>query len=222
MTEAVAEAESEATVQEGTEPAAEVVPLTRREFLYYLWGISLAVFTAGSTGATIWFTLPRFREGEFGGVIRLSVEEVPPLDSPPKAFPSGRFWLVNLGQGSINDPRQPGQYVVDGGVRALYMVCVHLGCLFKWVPTNDRFECPCHGSKYLLSGSRTDGPATRNLDTFVMEVLDADGNVLTRSEPTLNGRDGGSVQIAPEAVTLSIDTGKRIQGHLNTLPGGGF
>ncbi len=166
--------------------------------------------------------LPRFREGEFGGIINLDVSEAPPIDVGPKGFPSGRFWLVNIGSGTIEDPRQPAQYIVQSGVKALYMVCVHLGCLFKWVPTNDRFECPCHGSKYLRSGSRVDGPATRNLDTFVVEVLDAEGSVLSRSEPTLNGRDGGTVQITDAAVTLRIDTGKRIQGHLNTRPGGGF
>ena len=45
------------------------LPLSRREFLYYLWGVSMAVAIAGATGATIWFALPRFKEGEFGGVV---------------------------------------------------------------------------------------------------------------------------------------------------------
>ena len=47
-----------------TAPGAEAgVPLSRREFLNYLWGASMAVFLAGAGGVTLWFALPRFREG---------------------------------------------------------------------------------------------------------------------------------------------------------------
>ena len=130
------------------------LPLSRREFLYYLWGVSMAVAIAGATGATIWFALPRFRAGEFGGVVTVPVGELPPPDSGPQPFTDGRFWLVNIGQQTVDDPRQPPAYPLTPGVKALYMVCVHLGCLYKWQPTNDRFECPCHGSKYLKSDAR--------------------------------------------------------------------
>jgi cytochrome b6-f complex iron-sulfur subunit len=197
-------------------------PLTRREFLYYLWGSSMAVFLAGTGGVTVWFALPRFREGEFGGVFTIPIEEIPAPDTGPKEFADGRFWLTNIGPGTLNDPRQPDDYPVQAGVRVLYKVCVHLGCLYKWVPTNDRFECPCHGSKYLTSGARIDGPANRNLDQYVTEVIDADGNVLARSEPTLNDDEAGSLPIPSGAVALRIDTGRRINGAPNTKPGGGL
>lgn len=207
--------------------ASEVVPLSRREFLYYLWGASMAVFTAGATGVTIWFALPRFREGEFGGVFNVPVEDIPPPDSPPKNFSDGRFWVVNLGSNSLNDTRQPGGYPLQPGVRALYKVCVHLGCLYKWVDTNDRFECPCHGSKYLKTGARIDGPARRNLDQFIVEVVDANGEVLTRTEPAYPidalepDEEGTSLRIPEGAVALRVDTGRRVQGAPNTKSGGG-
>ncbi len=220
MTDQVAEAQVEA-VDEGAE-RAPAKPLTRREFLYYLWGISLSVFMAGSGGATLWFTLPRFREGEFGGIFTLDIGEIPAPDTGPVGFAEGRFWLVNIGSQSVDDERRPEQYPAEQGVMALYMVCVHLGCLYKWVPVNDRFECPCHGSKYLKTGERVDGPATRNLDVFVIELVDAQGNVLAKTEPTLNDRDGSALQVPPEATAMRIDTGTRIQGHLNNQPGGGF
>ncbi|MEW6568669.1 MAG: Rieske 2Fe-2S domain-containing protein, partial [Chloroflexota bacterium] len=137
------------------------VPLSRREFLYYLWGVSMALFLAETGGALIWFALPRFREGEYGGVFTIPVGDIPPADSAPKEFPDGRFWLVNLGQASLDDPRQPRDYPLRPGVRAIYKVCTHLGCLYRWVPVNDRFECPCHGSKFLKTGTRIDGPARR-------------------------------------------------------------
>lgn len=196
-------------------------PLTRREFLYYLWGSSMAVFLAGSGGVTIWFALPRFREGEFGGVFTVPVTEIPAPDTGPKEFPEGRFWLTNVGQETLDDERQPEEYPLQPGVRVLYKVCVHLGCLYKWVPINDRFECPCHGSKYLKTGARIDGPANRNLDQYITEVVDAAGEVLARSEPTLDGREAASLPIPDGAVALRIDTGRRINGASNTAPGGG-
>jgi cytochrome b6-f complex iron-sulfur subunit len=198
------------------------VPLSRREFLYYLWGASMAVFTAGSVGATIWFIVPRFRAGEFGGVFRLPTSEIPPADSGPKEFPQGRFWLVNIGGATLNDDRQPSDYPIAEGVRAIVKVCTHLGCLYKWNTTNDRFQCPCHGSKFLKSGTRIGGPARRNLDQFIIEVIDADGNVLTRTEPSMGTGEGTAVEIGNAAVALDIDTGRIVRGAPNSKLGGGL
>lgn len=208
----------------GPQAAAESlanVPLSRREFLYYLWGASMAVFLAGAGGATIWFSLPRFREGEYGGVITISASEIPQPDSGPKEYAAGRFWLVNLGEASLQDPRQPAEYPLEPGVKALYKVCVHLGCIYRWVPTSDRFECPCHGSKYLKTGTRVAGPARRNLDTFIVQAVDASGNVLAESESQMGSLEGSSIPIMPGTIALRIDTGRRIQGAPNSRPGGG-
>lgn len=191
-------------------------PLTRREFLYYLWGTSMAVFMAGAGGATIWFALPRFRAGEFGGVFSLDPGVVPAPGSGPGDFPEGRFWMVNLGAEELQDPRNPEPYPLQQGIKALYKVCVHLGCLYKWVGTNDRFECPCHGSKYLRTGIRIQGPANRNLDVFVVELIDAQGNILARTEPALDGRDGTALELTADVAEIRVDTGRRIQGAPNS------
>jgi len=198
------------------------MPLSRREFLYYLWGASMALFMAGSAGAAIWFALPRFRRGEFGGVFTLSVDEIPPPDADPTPFAEARFWLANIGPRTLNDPRQPTQYPLTPGLKALYMVCVHLGCLYRWVPTSERFECLCHGSKYLRSGARIDGPARRNLDVFALEVLDPRGSVLARSEPSWDqSREGSAIDLPPGATTLRLDTLRLMRGAPNIKPGGG-
>lgn len=211
---------TEAGPQAAAESLAKV-PLSRREFLYYLWGASMAVFLAGGGGATIWFSLPRFREGEYGGVITVPVSEIPQPDSGPKEYAAGRFWLVNLAEASLQDPRQPAEYPLEPGVRALYKVCVHLGCIYRWVPTSDRFECPCHGSKYLRTGTRIAGPARRNLDTFLVQAVDASGNVLAENEAQMGSLEGSSIQIPAGTAALRIDTGRRIQGAANSRPGGG-
>jgi cytochrome b6-f complex iron-sulfur subunit len=215
----MSEAAAEVSVETG---APERVPLSRREFLNYLWVMSMAVAMAGSGGLAIWFLVPRFREGEFGGIFVVPVNEVPPVDTAPKEFPDGRFWLSNIGSATVQDERRPEEYPIKEGVRAIYKVCTHLGCLYKWVDSNDRFECPCHGSKFLTTGTRIDGPARRNLDVFPIEVVDASGNVLARTEPAMDSREGTPVEIPSEAVELRIDTGRRVTGAPNSAPGGGI
>jgi cytochrome b6-f complex iron-sulfur subunit len=211
--EAAAELQVEAPVS---------LPLSRREFLYYIWGASMVVFLAGSGGATLWFVLPRIREGEFGGVFTLPVSEIPPPNSPPKEFAEGRFWLVNIGQETLDDSREPSGYSISKGIRAIFKVCTHLGCLYKWNSTNDRFQCPCHGSKFLKTGTRIDGPARRNLDVFMMEVIDAEGNVLSQTEPSMEGVEGTPLEILDNATSIRVDTGRRVRGAPNSKPGGGM
>jgi cytochrome b6-f complex iron-sulfur subunit len=184
-----------APTKAATAPAAaadvETKGVSRREFLYYIWGASMALLTAESVGGIIWFSLPRFRAGEFGGVFTLDPATLPPVGSSPVGFPSGKFWLSNQ----------------QDGFRALSMVCTHLGCLFKWVETNHRFECPCHGSKFEANGTKIKGlgPAPRNLDRFVVTVAKA-GGATDKTSPT-----GGPVNIAG-ATSIAIDTGKKIKG----------
>ena len=204
-------------------PAA-VAPMTRREFLYYIWAASITLFMAEMGGATLWFAVPRFRAGEFGGIFEFDIGKIPQPDTGPVPYDDGRFWLVNLGDKDANDERL--QQYVGGqpyakqakGIKALYKICVHLGCIYKWVPTNDRFECPCHGSKYLPSGVRIGGPARRNLDVFVITVLDASDNVLSETQATLGDQEGSAVDITG-AAKLVINTGKRIVGVSNSVPG---
>lgn len=205
--------------ERGVASPALGVPLSRREFLYYLWGVSMAAFLAGSGGATIWFALPRFRAGEFGGSFLLPLSELPAPDTAtPVDYPGGRFWLVNAGPRIAGDRRTPPGYVTDQGVLALYKVCVHLGCIYKWTPASARFECPCHGSKYLLNGVRLSGPARRNLDRFILQAVAADGTVLAQTKVGDANRDptaGLPFLVPKDAAALLVDTSQRIFGERN-------
>ncbi|GAB4474284.1 MAG: hypothetical protein Kow00124_14110 [Anaerolineae bacterium] len=166
-------------------------PMNRREFLFYIWGASMALTLGGTAGVLLWYAFPRFREGEFGGQFAISPGTLPPQDAAPQDRPEGRFWLVNTAQ----------------GVLAIYKVCTHLGCLYKWVPVNGRFECPCHGSKFQLDGTYIEGPAPRSLDRFVVRAVDANGNVLAETP-----EDGGPLPLPEGAAELRVDTGSRIDG----------
>ncbi len=175
--------------------AAELkAPMTRREFLNYAFLASLGIFFVGLGGATYLFAFPRFKAGEFGGKFDLGTAKdvLPKVTDPPLPNSNARIWLSNT----------------DQGVFALYNVCVHLGCLYQWQPSTNRFECPCHGSKYQKNGTYIEGPAPRSLDRMVVSFVDASGKVLAQTQP-----DGGPVPIpSDQNATLIVDTGKIIIG----------
>jgi len=57
---------------------------------------------------------------------------------------------------------------------ALSRICSHRGCTVN--PTTPTLNCPCHGSRYDLSGSVVEGPAPRALQ---MWPATRDGDTLT-------------------------------------------
>jgi cytochrome b6-f complex iron-sulfur subunit len=163
--------------------------VSRREFLNLAWLSSLALLTVQTLGVSVLFLFPRFKEGQFGGLFSIGRADsvLPELNAPPKAFNDGKFWLTNT----------------DNGVYAIYKVCTHLGCLYAWADVTSRFECPCHGSKFSLTGKYIAGPAPRSLDRFEIIATRPDGTEI------ITPPDGAGIQLNGDE-ELTIDTGKRI------------
>ncbi|MEJ2751912.1 MAG: Rieske 2Fe-2S domain-containing protein [Chloroflexota bacterium] len=192
--------------------------MSRREFLYYIWGASLALLTLEAVGLLIWFRIPRFREGEFGGKFVLPLDAIPRANDEPVNYADGRFWLVNL---DSNTPNQlfclaPDETEPIIGVCAIYKVCTHLGCIYAWTPANDRYECPCHGSKYRLDGRRIESPAPRTLDRFLVEALADDKSTVLASSELVNDF-WNPLELPAQTAFISIDTGNRKLGPSQVL-----
>src|SRR5215813_8043892 len=96
---AVAAKTKAATEAAGVDVQAKGV--SRREFLNYIWGASMVLLLGETTGALVWFMLPRFRAGEFGGVFALDPKTIPPVDSAPVLNSSGKYWLSNTSNGVL-------------------------------------------------------------------------------------------------------------------------
>jgi glycine/D-amino acid oxidase-like deaminating enzyme/nitrite reductase/ring-hydroxylating ferredoxin subunit len=51
-----------------------------------------------------------------------------------------------------------------GAVHAVSAVCTHLGCQVKWNQAERSWDCPCHGSRFDVSGRVIQGPAVKDLE----------------------------------------------------------
>jgi cytochrome b6-f complex iron-sulfur subunit len=152
-------------------PAVSPEEMNRREFLTYAWGAALGLLSLEAGVGSFLFMYPRFRAGEFGGKFFIGPETaLPDPSTPPQPNTSGKFWLVRT---------------EDGSPKAIYMVCTHLGCLYKWEESNGRFECPCHGSKFTHDGFYIEGPAPRSLDYF--EIAIENGEVVVDTGAKITG-----------------------------------
>lgn len=50
-----------------------------------------------------------------------------------------------------------------GKVTELSAVCPHMGCIVRWNPGEQTWDCPCHGSRFACDGEVQHGPAKEGL-----------------------------------------------------------
>jgi Rieske Fe-S protein len=142
-------------------------PITRREFMWYAWASSLALFMAGSGGVTLAFMYPRFKAGEFGGEFYMgNVDDYE--DGDRVLNRKGKFYLVRVGD----------------EFKALFQVCTHLGCLVRDVP--EGYSCPCHGSVFTPDGTLVRSPAPRDMDQFAVTITDG-GEIIVDTGTSIRG-----------------------------------
>ena len=77
---------------------------------------------------------------------------------------SNRIWVV----------LDPGRLFV------IFARCTHLGCTPDWLPQENMFHCPCHGSEYDPDGVNFAGPAPRPMDRCHVTML-PNGTILVDS-----------------------------------------
>jgi Rieske Fe-S protein len=134
--------------------------MTRKEFLKAAAGV-LAAATAVPLsvfleGCAIKSQVVRASTKE--NRVRLLLSDLPKLTEPDgyvKLYPPGFGHPIVL----FNHP--------SGEIFALSITCTHQGCEVRKGKT--KFECPCHGSQYDLSGKVLRGPASEPLTRFPVE-----------------------------------------------------
>ena len=147
-------------------------PIDRRDFLNATWKV-LGVALVVEAGWTSYDILNPKPAGGFGGVVDAGPVADFLQEGTVKYFLDGRFYVT--------------QY--QGGLRALYQKCPHLGCRVPYCDSAQQFQCPCHGSVYNLIGEYLQGPAARGMDRFPIVIQD--GRVLVDTSNVVEGPPRG-------------------------------
>ena len=131
--------------------------LPRRDFLGLagLWSAAIAI--TGSLLGMARMTKPRVLPEASARVRIGKADELPP----------GTTRIMNEHNIRVTSTRE--------GIAATSLICTHLGCVVKESP--DGFACPCHGSKFDVTGKVVSGPAPRALPWLSVSQA-ADGTLI--------------------------------------------
>jgi cytochrome b6-f complex iron-sulfur subunit len=144
--------------------SAEGEGLSRRGFMKWSLPVGWVAFSAAcasSLVATARFLFPNV------------------LFEPPQSFKAGFPGEYNVGEVDVRWKDAYGVWIVRNaeGFYALIAVCTHLGCSPNWLPAENKFKCPCHGSGFYMTGVNFEGPAPRPLERARIVLAD-DGQIL--------------------------------------------
>jgi cytochrome b6-f complex iron-sulfur subunit len=161
----------------------------RRRFLNETWKALGVVLIAEGVWTSYDILNPRPAEG-FGAIVDAGSIDDYLTEGTVTYFLGGRFYVT--------------QY--QGGLRAVYQKCPHLGCRVPFCESSGRFECPCHGSIYNVIGEYISGPAPRGLDRFQISIS-SEGRVLVDTTTVIEGPARGMLTGPSNATGPSCTTG---------------
>jgi cytochrome b6-f complex iron-sulfur subunit len=100
------------------------------------------------------------------------------LFEPPMKFKAGYPQDYTIGEVSEKYKDEKRVWIVRerDGFYALISICTHLGCTPRWLPSDNKFKCPCHGSGFYKTGINFEGPAPRPLERAYIGLAD-DGQI---------------------------------------------
>lgn len=122
------------------------------------------------------------------GFVRSAFPRV--LFQPPSTFKAGLASDYPVGEVSEKYLQEYRVWIIreKQGLYAIFAKCTHLGCTPRWLASEDKFKCPCHGSGYYMSGLNFEGPAPRPMDRFKISAgedgqLVVDKSVVYKMQP---------------------------------------
>ena len=110
------------------------------------------------------------------GALRFMFPRV--LFEPPTKFNAGFPQDFVVGEVSEKYKDEKRVWIVREreGFYAIISICTHLGCTPRWLASDIKFKCPCHGSGFYKTGINFEGPAPRPLERASISISD-DGQI---------------------------------------------
>jgi cytochrome b6-f complex iron-sulfur subunit len=93
-----------------------------------------------------------------------TAQEAKPVEFPLAELPVGGVKPITYAGAPALVLRTPV------GIRALSLVCTHMGCVVQWQAAEKGFYCPCHGGRFDEFGDVTGGPPPVSLEQFPVKV----------------------------------------------------
>jgi len=111
------------------------------------------------------------------GALRMMFPRI--LYEPPTTFKAGtpKDYLPNAVSEKYKDTQRVWICRDEEKIFALIAICTHLGCTPRWLQSEFKFKCPCHGSGYTFQGINFEGPAPRPLERAKIQ-LTPDGQLV--------------------------------------------
>jgi hypothetical protein len=181
-------------------------PISRRELVGWCFGAALLLTPILLTGVVVWMAYPPAQVYDLG-----------PTDNFVVGQPAGREVMTKDGQ-------TVPLWVVHADDRWLIFlgrmkISPSWNCAYKWVPINNRFEDPCSGFKWALTGERLtyfDNPSPtwqaglRDLDQYAATLKD--GHLMVN----LDKRMAGQFRAEPPPNVICRDFGEVTNCQLST------
>ncbi len=125
---------------------------------------------------TGWLAFLSFIVASTLGALRYMFPRV--LFEPPTKFKAGypQEYIVGEVSDKYKDAHRVWIIRNKDGFYSLIAICTHLGCTPRWLASDDKFKCPCHGSGFYKSGVNFEGPAPRPLERAQITLAD-DGQI---------------------------------------------
>ncbi len=101
--------------------------------------------------------------------------------------PAGEARVVRDGLGKVGVYRDEA-----GALHAVSLRCTHLGCLLGFNEAETSWDCPCHGSRFSVSGQVLQGPAIHPLDRREAPGTDVDECEQVTGEPASASTTSGA------------------------------
>jgi Rieske Fe-S protein len=131
--------------------------IQRRRFL--VLGAQLTVTAGAASAAT--GCAPKATVQPTGGELRLNLADYPEVANPGTT--------MHLDVQGHKDPLMLVHHP-DGRYLVVSRKCTHMGCKLSFTDVSKTLDCPCHGSRFELTGEVVNGPASEPLRSYVVAM----------------------------------------------------